>query len=165
VGGGGRRGRGAGRHRGGLVRLRAGDKSWAWWSLPAAIHLGGHAYDDPGTAATLLAARPLSAPAGRPVRLAHAWLMGWAIWGPTLRGDSPTTVELCAHRHPLHAQQPRGRPLTRQVRSGAAEGIRRSRYVSMIQPLRARAAVRAATIRGPASTSGPASRIWPGMPR
>jgi len=43
-------------------------------------------------------------------------------------------------------------------------GCRRSRYVSMIQPLRSRASARSRSIRGAASARGPEARISSGVP-
>ncbi len=44
-------------------------------------------------------------------------------------------------------------------------GFRRSRYVSMIQPLRSRASARSRSMRGAASAIGPEARISSGVPR
>lgn len=74
--------------------FRAEAKSWAWWTPPAMLTIGGRHFDrDASNAVTLAEAKSLGAGTWRKVQI--EWPMQWPVWASEYRGISPTVVYLC----------------------------------------------------------------------
>jgi hypothetical protein len=73
--------------------FRAHDNTWAWWSVPPVLEVGGRNYADRGQPVTLQVAKHQGS--GSWVRLQDEWPMGWPIWASRVDDHAPTVIYLC----------------------------------------------------------------------